>query len=49
MTYDLVQLFVEIEELKKQKTVKTVLKIWQFVQANVEMENLIHEKHVIID
>jgi hypothetical protein len=49
MTYDLVQLFVEIEELKKQKTVKTVLKIWQFVQANVEMENLTHEKHVIID
>jgi hypothetical protein len=47
--YDLVQHFAEIEELKKQKTVKTVLKIFQFVLVNVEMEKLINENHVIID
>jgi hypothetical protein len=47
--YDLVQHFAEIEDLKKPKTAKPVLKIFQFVLVNVEMEKLINENHVIID
>jgi hypothetical protein len=47
--YDLVQHFAEIEEMRKLKTVKTVLKMFQFVLVNVEMEKLINENHVIID
>jgi hypothetical protein len=47
--YEIVQHFAEIEELRKPKIVKPVLKIFQFVLVNVEMEKFINENHVIID